>query len=202
MPAINAERLLKDLHDLRKIGAVGVGVVRPAFSTSDMEAREWLRHRFIEAGLESSIDGIGNVLGKSKNAGPAILIGSHSDTQPEGGWLDGALGVIYALEIARACAENKQTHDLAIDTMAWQEEEGAFKPLLGSSSFFGMHTSDDEVGLVNNEGTLLVDAIKTAGLDGIPRHVMEKDRYVGYLEGHIEQGPYLDIANEHIRADI
>ena len=88
MPAINAERLLKDLHGLRKIGAVGVGVVRPAFSTSDMEAREWLRHRFIEAGLESSIDGIGNVLGKSKNAGPAILIGSHSDTQPEGGWLE------------------------------------------------------------------------------------------------------------------
>jgi N-carbamoyl-L-amino-acid hydrolase len=76
--------------------------VRPAFSKADMEARRWLSQRYAEAGLEPSIDGVGNVLGRSRNSGKALLIGSHSDTQPTGGWLDGALGVIYALEVVRA----------------------------------------------------------------------------------------------------
>ena len=88
MPLINSERLLSDLRHLRTIGAVGPGVVRPAFSAADMAARDWLRSQFGEAGLTTAIDGVGNVIGKSANTGPAMLIGSHSDTQPTGGWLD------------------------------------------------------------------------------------------------------------------
>ncbi|MBT5664694.1 MAG: Zn-dependent hydrolase, partial [Rhodospirillaceae bacterium] len=109
MPKINAERLLKDLRDLRAFGAVENGVVRPAFSDTDMESRRWLAERFADAGLDATMDGVGNVLGRSRKPGPALIIGSHSDTQPRGGWLDGALGVIYGLEAARACAEDPAT---------------------------------------------------------------------------------------------
>ena len=79
-------------------------MVRPAFSATDMEARRWLKARYEETGLDATIDGVGNVLGRSRSAGKALLIGSHSDTQPTGGWLDGALGVIYGLEVVRALA--------------------------------------------------------------------------------------------------
>ena len=109
MIAIKGERLLGDLRVLRAMGAEGTGVVRPAFSDMDMVARRWLAERYSEAGLLAQIDGIGNVLGQSTNSGPRLLIGSHSDTQPTGGWLDGALGVIYGLEVARALAENEAT---------------------------------------------------------------------------------------------
>ncbi|MBT4170124.1 MAG: Zn-dependent hydrolase, partial [Rhodospirillaceae bacterium] len=103
---INGERLLADLRAMRAMGAAGTGVVRPAFSEIDMTARRWLAERYTEAGLTATIDGVGNVLGKSANPGPALLIGSHSDTQPTGGWLDGALGVAYGLEVVRALAED------------------------------------------------------------------------------------------------
>ena len=93
MPKINAERLLKDLKTLRSIGAVETGVVRPALSEKDLEARRWLKQRFEEAGLDTVLDGVANVIGRSQKNGPALIVGSHSDTQPRGGWLDGALGV-------------------------------------------------------------------------------------------------------------
>ena len=85
MPSINPDRLLADLRTLRSIGAQGPGVVRPAFSATDMEARRWLQKRYEEAGLVATIDGVGNVFGRSRARGKAVLIGSHSDTQPTGG---------------------------------------------------------------------------------------------------------------------
>ena len=66
MPAINSARLLEDLRTLRGIGAQGRGVVRPAFSAADMQARRWLERRYIEAGLDATIDGAGNVFGRSR----------------------------------------------------------------------------------------------------------------------------------------
>src|SRR6186997_230803 len=119
MPTINADRLLADLRTLRSIGAKGPGVVRPAFSASDMEARRWLKGRYEEAGLEATIDGVGNVLGRSRSRGKAVLIGSHSDTQPTGGWLDGALGGIYGLEVVRALATDEATRKLPVDTVSF-----------------------------------------------------------------------------------
>ncbi|MDP6832655.1 MAG: Zn-dependent hydrolase, partial [Alphaproteobacteria bacterium] len=109
MVKINGDRLLEDLRALRAMGATGTGVVRPAYSEMDMTARRWLAGRYEEAGLQATIDGVGNVLGRSGKPGPALLIGSHSDTQPTGGWLDGALGVIYGLEVVRALAEDPAT---------------------------------------------------------------------------------------------
>ena len=144
MPEINPDRLLADLRHLRTFGAEGNGVVRTSFSDVDMQAREWLRERMAEAGLAASIDGVGNVIGRSPNPGPALLVGSHSDTQPRGGWLDGALGVIYGLEVARALAESDQTRDLAVDAVSWIDEEGTYYGCLGSRSFCGVLDPDVE----------------------------------------------------------
>src|SRR3546814_161298 len=122
MPTIDPERLMSDLRELRSIGAVETGVVRPALSPKDMEARRWLARKFEAAGLTASIDGVGNVYGRSPKPGPALLIGSHSDTQPRGGWLDGALGVIYGLEVARAMAADPATAGLAVDVVSTSDE--------------------------------------------------------------------------------
>jgi N-carbamoyl-L-amino-acid hydrolase len=198
MPRINAERLLKDLRDLRAIGAVGTGVVRPAFSDADMEARRWLKQRYEDAGLDAALDGVGNVLGRSRKNGPALLIGSHSDTQPEGGWLDGALGVIYGLEIARACAEDPETADLAIDAISWQDEENNFLGCIGSRSWCGTLDPAAEAAATGRDGEKLADALERSGLTDVRRLTIEQGRYVGYLEAHIEQGNYLEDAGEQI----
>jgi beta-ureidopropionase / N-carbamoyl-L-amino-acid hydrolase len=198
MPKINAERLLKDLRDLRAIGTVKHGVVRPAFSDTDMTARRWLKQRYEDAGLDATLDGVGNVLGRSRNNGPALIIGSHSDTQPEGGWLDGALGVIYGLEIARACAEDPDTADLAIDAISWQDEESNFLGCLGSRSWCGTLDPDDEAAAKGRDGELLSDALARLDLTDVPRLRIEEGRHVGYLEAHIEQGNYLEDAGEQI----
>lgn len=198
MPKINAERLLADLDHLRTIGGVETGVVRTALSEKDMEARRWLKGRFEEAGLETTIDGVGNVLGKTSKPGPVLLIGSHSDTQPRGGWLDGALGVVYGLEIARALAEDPETAGLAVDVVSWQDEEGSFLSCLGSRSWCGTLDPEAEKAATGRDGTKLTDAIAAAGLTEVPRLRIEENRYLGYLEAHIEQGAYLEEAEQHI----
>ena len=123
MGEIDGGRLLNDLRTLRTFGESGTGVVRQTFSDEDMAARRWLFDLIAEAGLAAEIDGAGNVFGRSPNPGPALILGSHSDTQPRGGWLDGAMGVVYAIEVARTLRENPATSDLAIDTVAWSDEE-------------------------------------------------------------------------------
>jgi N-carbamoyl-L-amino-acid hydrolase len=198
MPAINAERLLADLHHLRSIGAQGRGVVRPALSPEDMAARRWLATKFEEAGLSVTIDGIGNVLGRSSNSGPALLSGSHSDTQPTGGWLDGALGVVYALEVVRALAEDPACAHLPMDAIALQDEESRFYGCLGSRSLCDLLDPSVEDGLTDKEGVALADAINDAGLAGVPRLRLEEDRYIGFLEAHIEQGPHLEEDDDRI----
>lgn len=198
MPKINAERLLADLDHLRTIGGVESGVVRTALSPKDMEARRWLKQRFEEAGLETTIDGVGNVLGRTSKPGPVLLVGSHSDTQPRGGWLDGALGVIYGLEIARSLAEDPETAGLAVDVVSWQDEEGSFLSCLGSRSWCGTLDPEAEKAATARDGTRLSDAIAAAGLTDVPRLTIEDDRYMGYLEAHIEQGAYLEEARQHI----
>lgn len=196
MPRINPDRLLADLRHLRSIGAQGRGVVRPAFSSRDMEARRWLKQRYEEAGLEASIDGVGNVYGRSRRPGKALLSGSHSDTQPTGGWLDGALGVIYALEVVRALAEDGATKLLPVDAVSFQDEESRFLGCLGSRSLTGELTPDMEQGAADSGGVTLEAALKEAGLAGVPRLRLDPSRYCGFVEAHIEQGPTLeDTAN-------
>src|SRR5262249_26229924 len=94
-------RVLADLTALRAIGAYRSGVHKPTFSEPHMRSLQWLTQRLPEAGLAGAIDGIGNVVGTSSKPGPKLLAGSHLESQNYAGWLDGPLGVIYALEAAR-----------------------------------------------------------------------------------------------------
>jgi len=192
MPTINAARLLEDLDQLRRFGEQASGVVRPAFSEADIQARHWLREQFKQAGLRSVIDGVGNVLGYSRNPGKAILIGSHADSQPTGGWLDGAMGVIYALEVARTLSESPAHRHLAVDIVALQDEESRFLGCLGSRSLCGTLDHQAEHDAVDKDGIRLIDAIKLAGLSDTPREQLDPKRYLGFLEAHIEQGPTLE----------
>jgi beta-ureidopropionase / N-carbamoyl-L-amino-acid hydrolase len=198
VPTINPERLLNDLKRLRRFGAQGVGVVRLSLSPIDIESRHWLAERMSEAGLDATIDGVGTVFGRSRKNGPTLLIGSHSDTQPTGGWLDGAMGVIYGLEIARALAESGETSHLPVDVASWIDEEGTFAGYLGSRSFVGDPVDDVIRTAKNREGRRLEDALKAAGLAGRPRAGFERGRHVAYLEPHIEQGGRLEASGKSI----
>jgi N-carbamoyl-L-amino-acid hydrolase len=195
---INPERLLNDLKRLRGFGATGPGVVRLALSPVDMESRRWLGERMTDAGLDAVIDGVGTVFGRSRQRGPALLIGSHTDTQPTGGWLDGAMGVIYGLEIARALAESDETRHLAVDVASWMDEEGTFAAFLGSRSFVGDPVDESIRRARNREGQRLQDALELAGLAGKPRVRLDRSRHVAYLEPHIEQGGRLEAAGQSI----
>src|SRR6266436_5448478 len=104
MPKTDGERVVADLKRLAEFGRYKTGVHRPTYSAEDVASRQWLSDKFAEAGLDPLIDGIGNVIGRNPRAQRRLLVGSHSETQPHGGWLDGALGVIYGLELARAFA--------------------------------------------------------------------------------------------------
>src|SRR5262245_14448070 len=198
MAGINPQRLLSDLRQLRTFGAHGTGVVRLALSPVDIESRRWLVGKLREAGLEAGIDGIGTVFGRSRAGGKALLIGSHTDTQPTGGWLDGAMGVIYGLEIARAFRESPETRGLAVDVASWIDEEGTFASFVGSRSF----VDDDVDPLIDHaqakDGQLMRDAIRAAGLENEPRVRMEQGRYAAYLEPHIEQGGVLETSRKRI----
>ena len=191
MLTIDGDRLLDDLYTLRSFGSSGTGVVRPSLTPVDLEARRWLRDRMAAAGLDATIDGVGNVFGRSPHPGPALLVGSHSDTQPTGGWLDGALGVIYGLEVARACAQHPRAAELAVDAVAWVDEESHFVSCLGSRSFCGLVEEHEIADAVDPAGRTLLGAWADAGLDGTPAR-RDPDRHLGYLEAHIEQGANLE----------
>lgn len=199
MPTINGERLLADLRRIADFGRYQTGVHRPHLSPQDVESRHWLAARMKEAGLEPVIDGIGTVIGKSSKTGPRILIGSHSDTQPRGGWLDGVMGVIYGLEVARALAEDPETAHLAVDVASWADEEGHWGQMTGSRSFIGIFSEADiDKAKHRDEGTPMREALKAAGLEGVPREHLEEGRYRGYLEAHIEQGGLLEAGEKRI----
>src|SRR5215831_18679531 len=199
MPTIDGERVVADLRRLAEFGRYKTGVHRPTYSSDDVASRHWLADRMSEAGLASVIDGIGNVIGRCPNARRRLLVGSHSETQPFGGWLDGALGVIYALEVARAFAADPSCAGLGIDVAAWADEEGHYQSFLGSHSFTGM-LAEEQIDRVRgrDDGTPLREALERAGLAGRPRERVEPQRYVGYLEAHIEQGDTLDTSGLRI----
>jgi beta-ureidopropionase / N-carbamoyl-L-amino-acid hydrolase len=189
--SINGERLLADLYALRKIGEYKTGVHRPTYSPEDVESRHWFAKRLQEAGLQPEIDGIGNVIGRAPGPGPHLLLGSHLETQPHAGWLDGALGVIYGLEVARTLGQR-------IDVAAWADEEGHFGSFIGSRSFCGLLSEAEIDGCRNREGTSLRDALKQAGFAGRARAEVDPARYLGYIEAHIEQGAELEDTGKRI----
>ena len=148
--------------------------------------------RMSEAGLNARIDGVGNVYGQSINHGPAVLLGSHSDTQPTGGWLDGALGVIYAIEVARSLAESDNTQHYAVDVISLADEESSFLGMVGSRSFCDRLQESEIEQAVGRDGRTLVEALNEAGLYARPREKYQAQRHIAFFEAHIEQGPFLE----------
>ncbi len=191
MPAIDPDAFLRDLYELRKIGQFRTGVHRPTYSPQDMESRRWLMEKLAACGLDASIDGIGNVYGRHKGPGPHLLVGSHIESQNEAGWLDGALGVVAGVALARA--------GLPVDVCAFADEEGHFGGgFLGSLSIIGELAEAEIDHCRSRTGTALREALRNAGLEGKPRLQLEPGRHKGFFEMHIEQGTQLERAGLRI----
>jgi len=186
---VNENRFLADLHKLREFGASGIGkgVVRPAYSDADIAARRWLAGRMEEAGLGPHFDPVGNLFGLAP--GTSLLMGSHSDSQPEGGWLDGALGVIAALEIARSS-------DRPISVVSFQDEEGRFGVTTGSAVWSGTLDLAKADTLTDHSGTSFAAA--RSSMSDMAQGFIDPARFSGFIEMHIEQGPTLDAEGDLI----
>ena len=193
MIPVNPTRFLQDLHMLRSFGASGVGkgVVRPAYSPADIEARKWLAGQMADAGLTARFDPVGNLFGLTD--GPSLLMGSHSDSQPEGGWLDGALGVIAALEVARAARESGGP---PVSVVSFEDEEGRFGVTTGSAVWSGNLPLAQADALTDHAGSSFADT--RAKISDIAGDFVDPGQFSGFIELHIEQGPTLDTTGGRI----
>jgi beta-ureidopropionase / N-carbamoyl-L-amino-acid hydrolase len=191
MLAVDEDQVLADLRALAGFGKLDTGVNRPAFTDADLAAREWLRQRMHAAGLDAVIDGIGNVYGQAPGADRTVLIGSHTDTVPNGGWLDGALGVIFGLEVVRAWGRARSEDALGVDLISFADEEGTWLACLGSRSFCGALADAELAQARTRTGERLLDRLVHAGLQNRPLVRLDPKRHGAYLEAHIEQGPRL-----------
>lgn len=196
---INADRLHADLNALAEIGRVeGGGIRRMAFTEADMDGRRWLMSSLDQAGLQATMDGAGNVSGRWSDYGaePTVMVGSHLDTVPNGGPLDGALGVLIGLECLRRIKEEGLADSLnPVELISFSDEEGRFGGgFLGSRAICGYLVPQAIKDAADFDGVSLVEAMQAVGLD--PMEALHARRAPGsiraYLELHIEQGPVLD----------
>ncbi len=194
---IDPGRMLADLDHLRTIGGQGTGVARRAFSDADVAARAWLAGRMREAGLEVVVDPCGNLFGMPPGEGPCLLVGSHSDTQPLGGWLDGAWGVACGLELARAAVAAGGPR---IAVVSFQDEEGRFGRLTGSTVWAGVQPLAVMDAGPDRDGTedITFGQARARVAEIAPVGEVPPSRFVAFLEPHIEQGPVLDGAGEAV----
>ena len=193
-PGIDGGRLWSSLMELATIGATPKGGVRRVTLTpADREGRErfalWCR----EAGLELRVDPIGNMFARraGKDAGAApVVMGSHLDTQPNGGRFDGAYGVMAGLEVVRALNDAGIRTRVPLEVACWTNEEGSrFVPtMMGSGVFAGIYPLDDVLGNKDTDGISVREALEAIGYRGEAR----PHRVGAYFEAHIEQGPVLE----------
>jgi len=183
---VNDNRFINSLNKLREFGmsGVGKGVVRPSYSVSDLEARDWIATKMEEAGLKVSFDPVGNLFGLGPSG--SLLLGSHSDSQPEGGWLDGSLGVMAALEIA-LCV--KEQGGPPVSVVNFQDEEGRFGVTTGSAIWSEKVSITEADNFVDINGIKLSEARKLLGKR--PSNFVSSKHFKGFIELHIEQGPRL-----------
>lgn len=197
--AIKFDRLRNDIEELSKIGRDkdDFGINRMAFTDADMEARHWLQNKIEKAGLKTWMDGAGNVFGsnnKDKKDSPSILLGSHTDTVPCAGHLDGSLGVLCALECLRSIHEENIPTKYPIEIVSFSDEEGRFGGLFGSQALCGEITPESIHHATDLNGIRRADEMLRHGLE--PMQALHARRAPeslhAYLELHIEQGPVLD----------
>jgi beta-ureidopropionase / N-carbamoyl-L-amino-acid hydrolase len=195
MTTIALPRLRQHIDALARFGGLsGGGVTRPCWSPQHEEARAWLLARMKDAGLDTHVDAAGNVFGRLGSAGPAVYTGSHIDTVPEGGILDGALGVLAGLECLQTIRESGAAHRLPLVVAAWSDEEGRYGSLFGSRAFIGQLDPATVADLAAVDGERLAEAMARAGFDASRAHIAAVDptTVAAYVELHIEQGPRLE----------
>ena len=199
MPAANPDRVVANLRQLAQLGAYKTGVHRPSLTPQHVQSLHWLKGELETLGHRTVIDGIGNVFGFSQAKGRKLLSGSHLESQNHAGWLDGPLGVVYALEAARAIKADPAFADCGVDVGAWCDEEGHFGFFMGSRSACGeLSEADVDQAADKTDGRKMRDALADAGLAGKERIVVDPKQYVGYLEAHIEQGDWLESTKQKI----
>jgi N-carbamoyl-L-amino-acid hydrolase len=194
---MNAQRVIADLRELARRTSTPEGAQRLAWGPVWRDAREWFAGKIGELGLRVETDSAGNNWVTLKGSSPkTVIVGSHLDSVPNGGWLDGALGVMAALEALRMYAGT--TPPVTLKLVDWADEEGARfgRSLLGSAAAAGSLKADEVRGLTDRQGTALVDALKENGIEldrmGDAHRALKAIDARGYLELHIEQGPVLE----------
>jgi N-carbamoyl-L-amino-acid hydrolase len=195
--ALSPERTVAELRELQELTGDEHGAQRVAWTETWERARAWLRDKVAPTGAEEEIDEAGNqwftLPGRSK---PALLLGGHIDSVPNGGWLDGCLNVLAGVEVLRRLAE-EGSPPLTVRLVNWADEEGARfgRSLFGSSAAAGSMSDQDELRVRRDaEGIALPDALAEHGVD-LDRALEARRQLEGaaaYLELHIEQGPVLE----------
>ena len=200
MSDINAERLLADLSALSQIGALpDGGINRLAWSDADLAGRRWFTERIREAGLEPRVDPALNVFGHLPGArGPFLLTGSHLDSVPTGGRLDGAYGAVAALEVLRTLAESHDDIANRVEVVGFADEEGVrfAVGLIGSLALTGDLKLEQLHAVHDSEGNPIDQVLAHAGreLDRLLEAREHLSSVAGFLELHIEQGPRMEAA--------
>jgi N-carbamoyl-L-amino-acid hydrolase len=199
---VNGRRLWQSLMDLAKVGATEKGGnCRLALTDLDRQGRDlvvgWMR----EAGLEITVDRIGNIFGRRHGANPAlasVCTGSHIDTQPTGGRFDGCFGVMAGLEVMRTLQERGIQTEAPLELAIWTNEEGSrFVPfMMGSSVYCGKLPLDTALATADIEGKRVGDELRRIGYAG--EAPVGQRGFGHYLEAHIEQGPILEAENKTI----
>jgi len=194
---MNAQRVIDDLRELAARTSTPEGAQRLAWGPVWRDAREWFKGKAAEIGLRVDADSAGNHWVTLRGASPkTVILGSHLDSVPNGGWLDGALGVMAALEALRMHAAT--TPPVTLKLVDWADEEGARfgRSLLGSAAAAGSLKVDEVRGLKDRQGTQLGEALAENGvvLDRMADAHLELKTIDAraYLELHIEQGPVLE----------
>jgi N-carbamoyl-L-amino-acid hydrolase len=195
---VDPKRTIAELKELRALTADDNGAQRVAWTDTWLKAREWFTSKLAGLPVEDHIDPAGNrwitLPGESDKA---LVIGSHLDSVPNGGWLDGCLGVMSALEILRGFNEQYSGRPpITIRVVDFADEEGARfgRSLLGSSAFAGTDSIAADRVRTDRDGIRMDTALLRCGIDmdRFPESQLERKNAAAYLELHIEQGPVLE----------
>ncbi|WP_348641241.1 Zn-dependent hydrolase [Granulicella aggregans] len=197
MPA-DPMQVIAELEELRALTADEHGAQRVAFTPTWRKARDWFGAKLADLPVRRHIDAAGNVWVTMEGASKrSLVIGSHLDSVPNGGWLDGCLGVIAGLGILRSIAETYNGKPpFTVKLVDWADEEGARfgRSLFGSSAFAGTHSIAADRARTDRDGITLEEALRANGIDieRIGDAAIEREDIAAYLELHIEQGPVLE----------
>src|SRR5579872_5880388 len=195
---VNPSRTIAELKELRALTADDNGAQRVAWTDTWLKARNWFTSKLARLPVEDHYDAAGNRwITLPGDSNRALLLGSHLDSVPNGGWLDGCLGEMAGLEVLRGFAETYHGRPpVTIRLVDWADEEGARfgRSLLGSSAFAGTHSIAADRGRTDKDGIRLEEAVRRCGfeIDRFPEAARERANCAAYLELHIEQGPVLE----------